>query len=262
MPSIPAIVIGKRTLVREGISSLLHNTVYNVIMTSPTVSKLTEFPLPTDQPALAIVGITGNFNDALEEIQTVRRQVPSCTIMVVGELTGELNGDELLRNGADGVLLNVSSREVLLKALELSFLDQQLIVGPRTARNAYDDNVGPRTTSNAYQENMAAIAPHLRLNSPDGEDCDLWSVSLHQLSEREQEILLLVAHGATNKSIAHTFSIAEGTVKAHLKTILRKLSVRNRTQAALWAVENGLLSQNLHELQGRNISATKGKADP
>lgn len=237
---VPAIVVGRRTLVREGISSLLHDTIYNVVVTSPTVSDLTEIPLPTGWPALAILGISGDFDHAVEEVHALRQQLPACTIVVVGELTGELNGEEILRNGANGVLLNVSSREVLLKVLELSFLDQQIIVvGPRTARNGCDDNV-------------ATIAPDL-IPSSNGGDFEVSGASPHQLSEREQEILLLVAHGSTNKSIARVVSIAEGTVKAHLKTILRKLSVRNRTQAALWAVENGLLNQGPHEVQARHV---------
>lgn len=238
--SVPAIVIGKRTLVREGISSLLHDTIYSVVITSPTVSDLAEIPLPTGRPALAILGIAADFDDAIEEVQALRQQLPTCTIVVVGELIGEVNGEEILRNGANGVLLNVSSREVLLKVLELSFLDQQLIV------------VGPRTASNVCDENVVTIAPELRPSS-NGDDFEASSASPHQLSEREQEILLLVAHGSTNKSIARAVSIAEGTVKAHLKTILRKLSVRNRTQAALWAVENGLLNQGLHEVQPRHV---------
>jgi DNA-binding NarL/FixJ family response regulator len=61
------------------------------------------------------------------------------------------------------------------------------------------------------------------------------------LSEREQEILCLIAHGASNKEIAGQLFITEGTVKNHVTHILRKLDVRDRTQAALKARELGLL---------------------
>jgi DNA-binding NarL/FixJ family response regulator len=64
---------------------------------------------------------------------------------------------------------------------------------------------------------------------------------LEALSERELEILRLVAQGANNREISNTLFITEGTVKNHLTNILGKLSVRDRTQAALKARELGLL---------------------
>lgn len=62
-----------------------------------------------------------------------------------------------------------------------------------------------------------------------------------QLTEREQEILALLGHGASNREISETLYIAGGTVKNHLSNILSKLGVRDRTQAALKARELGLL---------------------
>ena len=56
-----------------------------------------------------------------------------------------------------------------------------------------------------------------------------------QLSQREREILLRLAEGESNKQIARLCNITESTVKVHLKAILRKITVHNRTQAAIWA---------------------------
>ena len=61
------------------------------------------------------------------------------------------------------------------------------------------------------------------------------------LSEREQEVLVLVAKGMPNKQIARKLGIAERTVKAHLTHVFAQLSVRDRTQAAIWAREHGLV---------------------
>jgi DNA-binding NarL/FixJ family response regulator len=60
------------------------------------------------------------------------------------------------------------------------------------------------------------------------------------LSEREREVLLMVAEGLPNKLIARKLSLSEKTVKAHLTSVFRQIGVTDRTQAALWAVENGL----------------------
>ena len=62
-----------------------------------------------------------------------------------------------------------------------------------------------------------------------------------QLSGRERSILRLLAEGLANKVIASKAGIAEATVKVHVKSILSKIGVINRTQAAIWAMNNGLL---------------------
>jgi DNA-binding CsgD family transcriptional regulator/N-acetylneuraminic acid mutarotase len=73
------------------------------------------------------------------------------------------------------------------------------------------------------------------------------------LSEREQELLKLVATGASNKEISSQLNISINTVKVHLKNIFSKLDVSSRTEAAMWAVQNGLVTSgengNLDELE-------------
>jgi two-component system, NarL family, nitrate/nitrite response regulator NarL len=59
------------------------------------------------------------------------------------------------------------------------------------------------------------------------------------LSQRESQILISVAKGGSNKAIARLYNLSEATVKVHLKAILRKTKTHNRTQAAIWAIEQG-----------------------
>jgi len=61
------------------------------------------------------------------------------------------------------------------------------------------------------------------------------------LSDREREVLVLVGHGSTNREIAQELYISEHTVKVHLRTILNKLNLRNRQQAAAYAMKKGLV---------------------
>ena len=64
-----------------------------------------------------------------------------------------------------------------------------------------------------------------------------------QLSAREKSILRSLIEGASNKSIARKFDLAEATVKVHVKAILRKIQVQNRTQAAIWGMNNEFSTQ-------------------
>lgn len=68
------------------------------------------------------------------------------------------------------------------------------------------------------------------------------------LTKREQEILALVAAGKSNQEIASTLYIAPGTVRVHIHTILQKLEVRDRTQAAVFAIQKGLIASDFLEM--------------
>ena len=68
------------------------------------------------------------------------------------------------------------------------------------------------------------------------------------LSPREKSILRCLIEGDSNKCIARKIDIAEATVKVHVKAILRKIRVQNRTQAAIWGMNNGLLKRPANEV--------------
>ena len=74
------------------------------------------------------------------------------------------------------------------------------------------------------------------------------------LSARETGILRHLARGESNKVIARQLDITEATVKVHIKAILRKIQVRNRTQAAVWALDQGLTTEFSGQM---NLAATR-----
>jgi two-component system nitrate/nitrite response regulator NarL len=82
---------------------------------------------------------------------------------------------------------------------------------------------------------------HLLTNHPLARQSEDQSLGgLAGLSQREAQILACLLNGTSNKQIANELNIAEGTVKVHLKAIMKKINVRNRTQAAMWAANNGI----------------------
>jgi two-component system nitrate/nitrite response regulator NarL len=96
----------------------------------------------------------------------------------------------------------------------------------------YGFQTGRGLGEKVFPTNLAAMLLNLN-NAPSPMN------SLRGLSPREQEILQSLVTGASNKLIAIKLGITEATVKVHLKTLLRKIDVNNRTQAAIWAMNNG-----------------------
>src|SRR5215469_7220634 len=132
-----------------------------------------------------------------------------------------------LQAGALGYLLKDISAEQLATTIRAA-AQGQVLLHPDVASKVF----ALLPSSTVSQPSAAqAIPSHAHSASSD----------LEQLTEREREILLLLARGASNREISETLYITGGTVKNHLSNILSKLGVRDRTQAALKARELGML---------------------
>jgi DNA-binding NarL/FixJ family response regulator len=126
---------------------------------------------------------------------------------------------EALRVGASGFLLKNASAHTLAEAVRVIAAGDALLAPSVTRR---------------------LIAEFSRLGQPHGPD----RKRLDQLTERETEVLALVARGLSNAEIAAHLVIAEQTVKTHIGRILVKLDLRDRTQAAIFAYDTGLVQPN------------------
>jgi DNA-binding NarL/FixJ family response regulator len=124
--------------------------------------------------------------------------------------------DDALDAGADGFLLKRSTPE-------------QLIEGIRTV-HAGDALVAPAVT-------RRLLAAYAGRRPPDGERL----IRAAQLTEREAEVLRALAEGLSNVEIAGRMWVSPETVKTHIKSILAKLEVRDRTQAVVWAYRTGFV---------------------
>lgn len=117
--------------------------------------------------------------------------------------------------GIDGYVVRSTPCEAMAEAIKLVMMGEKFMPA-----SAFDDIAGLRATSTG----------------------GVWQAGAGggRLSEREVEILACLARGEPNKRIAWHLDIAEATVKVHIKAILRKLGLTNRTQAAIWAIGHGL----------------------
>src|SRR5205814_3911397 len=155
----------------------------------------------------------GNLDQASESIR-LARSLPLGKVVLLLETNAAIDLQRVLTLSPDACLININSRDVLLKALELTLVSERLFVfGNSVAIRMKQDN------------SDYGLVPSLSQRVP-------W------LSQRETQILQLLAQGKSNKAIAQLSNAAEETAKVHLKAILRKTNSQNRTQAAVWAIEH------------------------
>lgn len=146
----------------------------------------------------------------VETLARMRAEDVSACILILTVSDDHSDVIAAIRAGADGYVLKDAEPEQLIKAIR-DAVSGQLVVSPQLTQ---------------------ALALALRDEQPDIAN------SIEKLTQREREILQLIARGYANKSIASSLTIAEGTVKVHVKNLLKKLQLRSRLEAAVWAVEN------------------------
>jgi two-component system nitrate/nitrite response regulator NarL len=179
---------------------------------------------------LFLVVHTGDdFDAAVEQIELYRDRHPGGRIAIVAD---HYRLDELVsafRAGTNGYFADVKTCDAFIKSLEL------VMMGETIFPPAFLSFVLDR------EENLVEAAPR---------DENKQSILIRtentlapQLSTREKSILLCLIEGDSNKCIARKIDIAEATVKVHVKAILRKIRVQNRTQAAIWGMNNGSLTR-------------------
>jgi len=220
--SVATVILAPRTLLREGLASLLYESNFRVVASFATADELSQL-LP-ERVGLVILCLSSGSREELDCVEKLSPTTRDYKIVVVAETSG-LAGlpdiPEILRSGADAYILNVHSRDALLKSLDLAILEQKLVVLGENGVPLKFSEVRTRPT-------QSHAAPRSNSNGA------------AKFSNRELEILGCLACGDSNKIIARSCQIAESTVKIHLKSILRKIHVQNRTQAAIWAIQNGL----------------------
>jgi len=229
--STDTIIVGERPLFREGVAALLRNTPYKVIASVHRCSELKDVHASADPRTLIILGGDGD-DDGLEasrSIGTLRGLFPKSIVIVIAETRLPTNFQELLTAAPDGYVANLTSREVLIRLLEVALLGQRVIVLPQ-----------PKSLPTLAEESSSVRRPTLGNGNARYDARDLSADEKDpKLSQREREILIRLAQGGSNKEIARVCNIAEATVKVHLKAILRKTTAHNRTQAAIWAIAKG-----------------------
>jgi two-component system nitrate/nitrite response regulator NarL len=237
---IITVLVAPKTLLREGLASLLANTHYKPVMSVSCVDELARGRKPDTDKALFVVSrdaLTKGGQDALvPELHLLKDHHPASRVLLLSDTFNFADVVAALGAGANGYVMNTLTSEALVKSLDLVALGEtvlsaefaQAVSGMRS--KALEIAVPPPPQP---PPSMLAIdEPELLQRHY------LEPALARQLSSRETAILSCLVNGDSNKHIARGMGVAEATVKTHIKAILRKIRVKNRTQAAMWAYTN------------------------
>jgi two-component system nitrate/nitrite response regulator NarL len=225
---------------------LLSASEYKPIRCAINVNELVQVPLTDSKRALFVISGELQQNGAsapLEEVRLLRERFPDARLVIVSSACRVDDIFAALGAGANGYILNTMTSDILTKSFDL------IMSGATVLPYEFTRELRDWKNTKSPLGNWPAM-------SADGRDiCDSHLSAnnrTRELSGRETAIMSRLIRGDSNKIIAHSTSLAEPTVKTHVKAILRKIGAKNRTQAALWAVTNlgaALDTAPSHQLQ-------------
>jgi DNA-binding NarL/FixJ family response regulator len=212
---VRVLVVDDQRLIRESIASLLGIQPGIAVVGSAADGRQAIEAVLTLEPDVVLMDVRMPTMDGIEAVAVLRGRAPNCRVVMLTTFDDEEYVVQALRAGASGYLLKDRPAQELADAV-------------RTAHAGvvqFDPAAAARLTSAL---DRPATSPPLE---PAG----------HPLTAREVDVLRLVATGSTNREIAERLYLSEGTVKNHISRILNRLGLRDRTQAAVYARDHGLL---------------------
>ncbi len=204
--------------------ALTHHTPERHVTESSTADELLHLAAGGSHFDLVLVGAATADHIELRQIEALRRTLPDTPIVVVAETDNPQRARQILSTGARGFLPASLSLRVLMGAIDL------VLAGGVYVPSSLIEGNSPRP--GAWQGNAAATEP--------------WS----ELTRRQRDVLALISQGKSNKLIADALTMSESTVKAHVKQIIKRLNVANRTQAALVATGRAYFAPHARAING------------
>ncbi len=207
--TIRILVVDDHSVVRQGLKMFLGldpelAVIGEAVDGAEAIKKVKEL-----KPDVVLMDLLMPVMDGITAIGIIRRDYPDTEVIALTSVLEDASVIGAVRAGAIGYLLKDTESDELRRAIKAAANGQV--------------QLSPKAAARLMREVRAPDSPEA-------------------LTERETEVLRLLAQGRSNKEIAHDLTIGEKTVKTHVSNILSKLNVPSRTQAALYAVRIGLVS--------------------
>lgn len=212
MAQIKIYLVGGSNLFRHGLRSYLDSDSFEIVGELDDYREIATSVEDGAAPDLVLYARPHTEEEAATAVRFIRDTLPEADVLVMAESLVAEEFSACLSAGVSGYLLSDISKDALLHSMQLILLGEK-VFATELAKLWLNGGLERR------------ITPVRKLE--------------HNLTPRESEILECLLEGNSNKMIARQLEITESTVKIHMKSLLRKINVQNRTQAAIWAMESG-----------------------
>lgn len=210
------VVIDDHPLFRKGVCQLLAlDDAFRVVGEAGDGERGVELVRSLD-PDLVLLDLNMKGMDGIATLAAIKADMPHVRVIMLTVSDARDDLTAAIRTGADGYLLKDTDPEQVVERLKRGMAGE-LVVSDALA---------------------GALMQALRAQVRGGDGRGGGDDPAASLTERERDILRALAAGRSNKLIARELAIAEGTVKVHVKNVLRKLGLRSRVEAAVWAARH------------------------
>lgn len=210
---IKLIIADDEMLIRTGLKIMLEASGNVEVLALAESGRAAFEACKENQPDVVLMDIRMPESNGIEGTKLIKEAFPEVKVLIVTTFQDTEYIVEAVQNGASGYLLKDSSPEAILDGIKVAL----------SGKVVMDTVISETLLTNTTVEKPAAF------------DAEKWG-----LTPREVELIQQVAQGLSNKEIAQTLFLSEGTVKNNISTILSKLELRDRTQLVIFAYENKL----------------------
>ncbi|MGI9425806.1 MAG: LuxR C-terminal-related transcriptional regulator [Hyphomicrobiaceae bacterium] len=214
------IVVEPNELMRQGLFSVLSNSAHANCAAFETIEEMETNIDPEARDAIFLVNLGREDGIVKRGIRMLKSRHQTSTVVLLSKTFSRSHFHNAIKAGASGYVLTSTCCDAIVKSLEVISFGLPII--PDEALDFVDDDE-IRTVSDEppCKARQSTLPPGL-------------------LSDRELLVLRCLSSAMSNKLIARECNICEATVKVHVKAILRKIKGKNRTEAAIWALDQGL----------------------
>lgn len=223
------VLVGPSALLREGLTRILGAAGFRIVSSVSNMQEVVWASLSPHNSVLLIIDTGNSPDDTAAQIRLFKAQKPSGRVAVLADRYCLTDMVSAFQAGANVYHARSANCHAFTKALELVMLGETIL--PPELLGC----IGDRKDSNELLLTLPEPTNTAQALPPNG------SNDMPRLSTREKCILRCIVEGDPNKVIARKIGIVEATVKVHVRAILRKIRIHNRTQAAIWAMNNSAL---------------------